>query len=65
MLTYGLQEEIAWQLEGTFTFERKVFEGLKYLGFVLNQNDYNFKDWVWMVRKSIQEYIHGPTGGSL
>jgi hypothetical protein len=37
-------------------------EGLKYLGFIINPNNYKKEDWQWLVGKVEKESISGVTG---
>jgi hypothetical protein len=53
LLDNGLQEEVSEQLKGLLPFERKNLDkGLKYLGFVLKPNDYQFRIGISFSKKN-------------
>jgi hypothetical protein len=52
LTTNLLTEEELGAFRQHFPFvEKKLEEGLKYLGFVLKPNDYRKEDWNWLLKK--------------
>jgi hypothetical protein len=52
LTTNLLSEEEGQALRLHFPFEeKKLDDGLKYLGFLLKPNDYIKEDWKWLLKK--------------
>ena len=52
LITNLLSEEEGQTLKFFFPFEEKKLDnGIKYLGFFLKPNDYNNEDWKWLLKK--------------
>jgi hypothetical protein len=62
VLVNGLHEESANELQGSLMFKKNgLDEGIKYLGFMLKPNDYDFRDWMWLyvkIQKRIMFWVH-------
>jgi len=59
-----LHEESANKLQGSLMFKKNgLDEGIKYLGFMLKPNEYDFRDWMWLYVKFKKESCFGLIDG--
>jgi hypothetical protein len=52
LLPNNILEDVIRQLGNIFAIRvQNLDEGLNFLGFILKQNNYNFKNWLWIYKK--------------